>query len=877
MYNTYKIPFVRSFFRCLLGGVAVCILLCATVLIQTKDAYAKVCFLPGGKCPGDAMMSSVTAVQGNQCLGYTLTQIKCKDQACEEGWNCESCTNAQGTYYKCTEKPTPPGFTKGVNECSTPCQAYEHSGFTGNQINGKCTQIPGYSTKKPAVCTTFQTPDYVYGIRVSGNNMEDLHSKDKESYKCYYNVQALTGGDFKREKPASCTTYDTKMDSYNEKCYANAKSIGEHFTTNKSEHFPNIFNIEEKAGTDGVMCYRVKREGSSHCNSVYGWSDESPNVSIFDVESKTLEGYTCYRAKGCNAGNNYSEQMPDAKYFESEKHEASQGASYSGKTCYRAKGCINGKGLDGVTHHSYSTQPDTRFFKSTDMTSNGKQCWIATGKSDYAYVSGDKKNKFFDYESGTADLTASNGTISSATYYVVKSGNGRNGCMQYAYEDEPDGKYFAKTSQAQYSNGSSTKKTCWNITGKGSYAYTEDQQVTTHFVYDAGKEGYLNGTSSKGKYYNMTGRNEKAYEAVTDTTHFAYDEGIEQYKNGVNSKLKIYVATGCSGKAYANNTTDTTHFAYDSGKQRYFNGAGSKKTCYNITGCGSNAYPSITDTTHFAYDSGKKAYFSGAGDQVTCYNVTGCGSNAYANNTTDTTHFAYDSGKQRHFNGAEALTYCYNITGCSSKAYDSKTDTTHFAYDGGKIAKINGKDDSKTCYVVSGCSANAVLTAGKDDHFAYDAGKQHFFNGAGNLTYCYLATGCNTTGGALATTGKDTTRFAYDSGATQNGHSCVKATGCAANVVLAADRNTNYFVYDAGATQTGFTCHKVSSCVSTAVEASGKKTAYLTYDEGATSGGKTCYKATGCNTAGGALAKANKKTDYFKYLCYQCCISCRQE
>ncbi|MBR1600282.1 MAG: hypothetical protein IJ677_01740, partial [Alphaproteobacteria bacterium] len=77
------------------------------------------------------MANGIKAVQGNQCLGYTLTQIKCKNQACEEGWKCESCTNAQGTYYKCIEKPTPEGFEKGLYECKTPCQAYTHSGFTG--------------------------------------------------------------------------------------------------------------------------------------------------------------------------------------------------------------------------------------------------------------------------------------------------------------------------------------------------------------------------------------------------------------------------------------------------------------------------------------------------------------------------------------------------------------------------------------------------------------------------------------------------------------------------------------------------------------------------------------------------------------------------
>ena len=76
MYNTHTISFVRTLFRYFIGGVTACTLLCAAVLFSTRDASAKVCFLPGGKCPGDAMMNNVRAVQGAQCLGYTLTQIK---------------------------------------------------------------------------------------------------------------------------------------------------------------------------------------------------------------------------------------------------------------------------------------------------------------------------------------------------------------------------------------------------------------------------------------------------------------------------------------------------------------------------------------------------------------------------------------------------------------------------------------------------------------------------------------------------------------------------------------------------------------------------------------------------------------------------------
>ena len=88
-------------------GIA-CWLVIAT-FICTVSAQARVCFLPGGMCPGGGSLDGKRAIQSEQCLGYNLTQVKCKDQACEIGWDCESCTNAQGTFYKCTPKPTPSG------------------------------------------------------------------------------------------------------------------------------------------------------------------------------------------------------------------------------------------------------------------------------------------------------------------------------------------------------------------------------------------------------------------------------------------------------------------------------------------------------------------------------------------------------------------------------------------------------------------------------------------------------------------------------------------------------------------------------------------------------------------------------------------------
>ncbi|MBQ4399695.1 MAG: hypothetical protein II830_00210, partial [Alphaproteobacteria bacterium] len=104
-------------------------LLVLAIFIYSTSVQARVCFLPGGLCPGDKAPSNTTGAanpeqrtpQGGDCTGFNLTQIKCKGQACEEGWNCESCTNAQGTFYKCTPKPTPPGYTPGLEKCNTAC------------------------------------------------------------------------------------------------------------------------------------------------------------------------------------------------------------------------------------------------------------------------------------------------------------------------------------------------------------------------------------------------------------------------------------------------------------------------------------------------------------------------------------------------------------------------------------------------------------------------------------------------------------------------------------------------------------------------------------------------------------------------------------
>ena len=127
------------------GGGKLLYLLVLAIFIYSTSAQARVCFLPGGICPGDTGPKTTTGTtnyddpktpQGGDCTGFNLTQIKCKGQACEEGWNCESCTNAQGTFYKCTPKTTPAGYTPGLEKCQTACQRYSTpespNRFTGN-------------------------------------------------------------------------------------------------------------------------------------------------------------------------------------------------------------------------------------------------------------------------------------------------------------------------------------------------------------------------------------------------------------------------------------------------------------------------------------------------------------------------------------------------------------------------------------------------------------------------------------------------------------------------------------------------------------------------------------------------------------------------
>ena len=170
--------------------------------------------MPGGICPGDTGPKNLTGTtnyddpktpQGGDCTGFNLTQIKCKGQACEEGWNCESCTNAQGTFYKCTPKPTPTGYTAGLEKCQTACQRYSTpeapNRFTGNQINGRCDPIPDYTATKPNPCRTYITPDYVCGIKISGASVSNLTKDNGDCKVCYTNIIAMSG--YTTTKPRS--------------------------------------------------------------------------------------------------------------------------------------------------------------------------------------------------------------------------------------------------------------------------------------------------------------------------------------------------------------------------------------------------------------------------------------------------------------------------------------------------------------------------------------------------------------------------------------------------------------------------------------------------------------------------------------------------
>lgn len=141
-------------------------------LFVCYDATAGVKFLPGSGASGN-----VRASRGNPCIGYNLTSAKCAGKACSVGWNCLTCTNAKGKYYKCTPLTCEAGYTPGKVSCA-PCQKYEHKGFAGNQICGKCSVINGcLESGEGEGYTSFQ---YVNGVVVSGNK---ITNKEETGYR----------------------------------------------------------------------------------------------------------------------------------------------------------------------------------------------------------------------------------------------------------------------------------------------------------------------------------------------------------------------------------------------------------------------------------------------------------------------------------------------------------------------------------------------------------------------------------------------------------------------------------------------------------------------------------------------------------------------
>lgn len=127
------------------------------------EAYAGVQFLPNG-----GAAKNVRNKQGNPCMGYNLSKPKCENMACAAGWNCASCTNARGTFYKCTQYKCESGYAAGKTSCAS-CQQYAYNGFAGNQICGKCENISNCLTS--ASSDDYTSFEYVNSVTISGKNV----------------------------------------------------------------------------------------------------------------------------------------------------------------------------------------------------------------------------------------------------------------------------------------------------------------------------------------------------------------------------------------------------------------------------------------------------------------------------------------------------------------------------------------------------------------------------------------------------------------------------------------------------------------------------------------------------------------------------------
>lgn len=146
-----------------------------TALIITSTVFcletnARVSFLPGtGSQPRSAANQGVRRSNGNQCSGFSLRQKKCEGMACSAGWDCQSCSNAQGQFWKCTPKKCSGDFKAGKTSCGD-CEQYSYDGFAGNQICGLCTAI--------ANCTTTPSSNsfsYVNRVKINGANIEKIN------------------------------------------------------------------------------------------------------------------------------------------------------------------------------------------------------------------------------------------------------------------------------------------------------------------------------------------------------------------------------------------------------------------------------------------------------------------------------------------------------------------------------------------------------------------------------------------------------------------------------------------------------------------------------------------------------------------------------
>ena len=149
------------------------VLVVVLVAFACFEAMAGVQFLPGSGKNGN-----VRASRGNPCMGYNLTTPKCAGKACKVGWNCQSCTNAKGTYYKCVPLAcdTVNGYVAGRSSCA-PCQQYEYKGFAGNQICGKCNIINGCLETSGENTQPFQ---YVIGVTI---NRDKINNEKKTGYR----------------------------------------------------------------------------------------------------------------------------------------------------------------------------------------------------------------------------------------------------------------------------------------------------------------------------------------------------------------------------------------------------------------------------------------------------------------------------------------------------------------------------------------------------------------------------------------------------------------------------------------------------------------------------------------------------------------------